>query len=495
MQGAVKSGSVNSPMMTAQEELGKLRPELRYLRIRVQQLERVHILQKSKADKLEELLKERDRLIAELEKQRDFLTEDIEEMKRQRDVYRGMVYKPGKKKKSPSNSSEKKKKTMGAPKGHKGYGKKKPENIDQQIHAQLTQCPGCHTELEGTKATVSHTITDLPHWALMRPIVTQYHIERQWCQKCKKEVHATPKGVIPGSRFGSNLLTMVLVWKYRFRDPLNKIVEKLYAFYGLGLSEGTLVGMMQRAKEWLGDDYEKLIVEIRGASVKHADETGWRINGENAWAWVFLSKQSVYYTIEETRGKGVPEEKLKGATGVLIRDDYGGYTKLPILQQSCWAHLLRKSHEAIEQESVSEEMQGLHKKLKTMYVLLMEDLAQPFDKQARKTWHQEYLTDIHKIINTIYTAKDARKIQTRIRHQEKNLITALLYPDVVLTNNDAERAIRPLVITRKISGGSRSTNGAKTHAVNMSIIETINKRHQPLLSTLQSLLLTAAVKN
>jgi transposase len=481
-------------MMTAQEELGKLRPELRYLRIRVQQLERVHILQKSKADKLEDLLKERDRLIGELEHQRDLLTEDIEEMKRQRDVYRGMVYKPGKKKKSHSDSS-KKKKTIGAPKGHRGYGKKKPEKIDQHIHARLTHCSGCHTELKNTTATTDHIVTDLPYWTVMQPIVTQYQIERQWCQTCKKEVHATPKGVIPGSRFGSNLLTMVLVWKYRFRDPLNKIVEKLNTFYGLYLSEGTIVGMLQRAKEWLGADYDKLIIEIRSASVKHADETGWRINGENGWAWVFLSKQSVYYTIEETRGKGIPEEKLKGATGVLIRDDYGGYAKLPILQQSCWAHLLRKSHEAIEQERVSEEMQELHKKLKTMYVLLMEDVSQPFDQHERETWYQEYLTDIQKIIHTTYTAKDAQKIQTRIRHQEKNLITALLYPNVGLTNNDAERAIRPLVITRKISGGSRSMNGAKTHAVNMSIIETINKRHQPLLPTLHSMLLNATGKN
>lgn len=474
--------------MSAQEELGKLRPELRYLRIRVQQLERVHVLQKNKADKLEELLKERDRLIAELEKQRDFLSEDIEEMKRQRDVYRGMVYKPGKKKSS-SDSSEKKKKTMGAPKGHKGYGKKKPENIDHEVRATLTHCPCCHTELEDAKATVNHTITDLPHWVLMQPIVTQYHIERQWCQKCKKEVHATPKGVIPGSRFGSNLITMVLVWKYRFREPLNKIVEKLNAFYGLSLSEGALVGMLQRAKEWLGDDYEKLIIEIRGAPIKHADETGWRISGENGWAWVFLSKQSVYYTIEETRGKGIPEEKLKGATGVLIRDDYGGYTKLPIIQQSCWAHLLRKSHEGVEGDNPSDEIRQLHKKLKTLYTLLLEDLLKPFCQKDRETWYQEYLVDIRKIIDTTYQSKDAKKIQTRIRHQEKNLITALLYPDVVLTNNDAERAIRPLVITRKISGGSRSTNGAKTHAVNMSIIETINKRQQPLLSTLQSMLL------
>lgn len=384
---------------------------------------------------------------------------------------------------------------MGAPVGHTGYGRKKPETIDQHIHAQLTHCPDCQTELTQTQATVSHTITDVPHWMLMQPVVTEYTIARQWCRTCKKEVHATPRGVIPGSRFGSNLVTMILVWKYRFREPLNKIVERLAVFYGLTLTEACVVSIMQRAREWLGIDYEKLIVEIRGAGVKHADETGWRINGKNGWAWVFLSKQSVYYTIEKTRGKGIPGEKLKGATGVLIRDDYGGYTKLPMLQQSCWAHLLRKSHEAVEQESVSEEMQELHKKLKTMYLLLMEDLSQPFDQDARKAWHQEYLTDIHKIIRASYQAKDAQKIQTRIKNQEKNLITALLYQNVSLTNNAAERAIRPLVVTRKISGGSRSTVGAKTHAVNMSVIETINKRKQPLLSTLNQMILSGAVKN
>lgn len=44
--------------MSVQEELGKLRPELRYLRIRVQQLEKAHLFQKNKADELEDLLRE-----------------------------------------------------------------------------------------------------------------------------------------------------------------------------------------------------------------------------------------------------------------------------------------------------------------------------------------------------------------------------------------------------------------------------------------------------
>lgn len=483
-------------MLSAQEELEKLRPELRYLRIRVQQLERVHMAQKQKADKLKELLQERDKLISELEHQRDLLTEDIEEMKRQRDVYRSMVYKPGRHKTKPDTSpAPHKRKTLGAPKGHTGYGRKNPEVIDQHVHARLTHCPDCHRKLRPTHTTTKHTVTDLPHWTFLQPTVTQYTIERQWCKTCKKEIHATPKGVIPGSRLGSNLVTMALVWKYRFRQPLKKITETLSVFYGLSLSQGGLVGIFHRAKEWLGEDYDKLIVEIRGAPLKHADETGWRVNGENCWVWAFLSKQSVYYTIEVTRGKGIPEEKLKDATGVLVRDDYAGYKNLPIIQQSCWAHLLRKSHEAIEQESVSEEMKKLHRMLKHMYGLLQEDISSQFNQKEREQWYQECLSDIQKIINTTYGAKDAQRIQTRISHQEKNLIAALLYPNIPLTNNDAERAIRPMVVTRKISGGSRTVRGAQTHAVNMSILETINKRNQPLLTTLHAMLLTAAGKN
>lgn len=122
-------------------------------------------------------------------------------------------------------------------------------------------------------------------------------------------------------------------------------------------------------------------------------------------------------------------------------------------------------------------------------MLLAEDIAQPFDQKEREEWYQEYMHDLQKIINANYQCADTRRIQTRIRNQGKNLLTALLYPDVPLTNNLAERAIMPLVLTRKISRGSKTPEGARTHAVNMSIIETIIKRKQPLLETLHSYIL------
>ena len=72
-----------------------------------------------------------------------------------------------------------------------------------------------------------------------------------------------------------------------------------------------------------------------------------------------------------------------------------------------------------------------------------------------------------------YLSKDAQAVQTRIKNQDKNLLTALRHADVPLTNNHAERQIRPLAVMRKISGGSRSSKGAATHAVNLSVVQTL----------------------
>lgn len=72
------------------------------------------------------------------------------------------------------------------------------------------------------------------------------------------------------------------------------------------------------------------------------------------------------------------------------------------------------------------------------------------------------------------------------------MLTAILYPDVPLTNNLAERQIRPAVVVRKISGGSRSHEGAQAFAVNFSLIQTIRMRNQALIPTLKVLLLQGA---
>lgn len=453
-------------------------------------LKRFHKFQKEKSDKLEEELKRYKNRIKELERENIKLEEDLEKIKRERDTYKGMVFKS---KRVCSNPLEHKSgKKRGGQTGHIGVSFQKPKNIDHHVHAYLKNCPHCGNTLSQTESVDTHTVIDIPHWRESHPVTTEYSIERQWCSNCHKEVRAKPQNVIPHSRFGFNLFVCALVWRYRFRDPLNKIAERLKVFYQLKISEGELVLLLKRGKLFLGEKYDDILKEIRGSPAKHGDETGWRVNGENWWCWAALTDKSIYYTIEDTRGAGIAKEIFEGSKGVLVRDDYAAYSSIPCEQQSCWTHLLRKSHDAAHTETASEEVKKLHKTLKDLFDLLNEDCHKPFNLSERKECYLWYKKDLEKIINIQYVATDAKKIQTRIRNQNTNLLTALIYEGVSLTNNAAEQAMRAIVITRKISGGSKSKTGAKAHAVNMSVIETINKQKLPLLDTLQKYLLNGA---
>lgn len=471
----------------------QIRREMRKLRIDNANLNRWHLSQKQRADRLEGELREKIKQVNRLEKEKQRLEHELEKTRQERDTYKNMTFK-GNRKSSPSTGIQTQfsGRHRGGQKGHKGYSRKKPIKIDKQVDVFLTHCLHCNSSIPQTDSVDTHTVTDLPHWQMMLPITTEYSIQRQWCPKCGKEVKAVPQEVIPGSRLGANLITMVMVWRYRFREPLNKIAERLFTHYGIHISQGALVKILGRSKDWLGPNYEKILEEIRGSPVKHADETGWRVNGENWWCWGGITTKSVYYTIEDSRGGGVARDIFKNATGVLVRDDYPGYSKLPLVQQSCWSHPVRISRDLAEREDASDEIKFLHKNLQTLFALLEEDIKQPFVLSQRQELFSWYKEDLRKIIDAKYRHIDAQKLQTRIRNQNTNLLTALLHEGVPLTNNPAEQALRAVVVTRKISGGSRSPDGAKTHAVNLSVIETIVKRKLPLLDTLQEYLLKGA---
>lgn len=456
---------------------------------------------RKRREEAEDTTKEWQKKYEEQQKTIQELQDELEKVRKQRDTYRDMLFKANRKREVQEQQgtffqSDPERKP-GGQSGHKGYGRKAPLRVDKQLHVFANYCPTCNERLNRSHTTVHHTIEDIPALQKQQTVVTQYEIEKQWCRKCKKEVVVTPQGVISGSRLGLNLLMQVLIWRYYCRIPLNIIVTLLETTYAVHVSAGTLVLLLKRASQYFGKSYKQILKEVRAAPVKHADETGWRVNGDNNWCWAFLKEDAVYYTIEETRGKGVPEKILKNChpEDVLVRDDYAGYKKLPFVHQSCWAHLLRESQKEVTQKTCSEEMKQLHQRLKHLYQQLEQTITKPFSKEERQKIHDELLRQLQSIITTVFSAEDAKRIQYRIASQNKNLLTALLYDGVPLTNNLAERTIRPLVVTRKISGGSRSREGATMHAINMSILQTIKMKKQPIIPTLQNHILLALANN
>lgn len=476
--------------MTLLKQFLKLSQEARQLRKDYATYFRAWESQKEKSESLKKENEDLKNENQKLKKENEELKQNLDHQTEVKEKYQGMIFKTNQKEKTKKTT---KKRNRGGQFGHKGMSRKKPKHIDQEKSVYLSHCPDCQNKLNHSHSFYERVVEDIV--LSLNTVVTKYKIERQWCSGCKKEVHAIPKETIENSPFGINILMWILIQKYRLRLPLESISACLEIQYGLKIEQGSIVKILHNLKKKFGPKYEELIDEIRKNKIKHADETGWRIGGQSAWCWMFSSPKSIVYTIEETRGKGVPQ-KILGTSppGVLIRDDYASYKKLDLPQQSCWAHLIRNSREKAEKENSSKEMKRLDKTLKKMYTCLAELVGRDLTPFQRDDFYQIYKKKIEKIIHSKYLSEDTKSIQTRIINQNTNLITALLYPNVPLTNNEAERNIRKMVVTRKISGGSRSDEGAATHAVNMSIIQTLNLKKESLVAELQKLLTPAATR-
>ncbi len=477
--------------MSIEEELQKLRQEAKKLRQDNATVSNAWEHQKNNNKQLDnenrKLKGELDKAHKEIKK----LNEILESIKNHKDALIKIIFKS----KSKSTNKKESERNRGGQLCHKGHGRKKPKQADKDIEVHLSHCPYCKAELNESNSSYDRVVEDIPEVEIKKVIITRYTIQRQWCPHCQKEVHAEPENTLPGFRIGLNAIGLILFFKYNQRLPLAKISESLKYQYGLKIKEAGIQNILNQLKKRFQGEYEKIIEKVKKSKLKHADETGWRINGENGWCWLFKTSKDVCYVIEETRGKEIPL-KVLGANpkGVLVRDDYAAYKKLDMEQQSCWSHLLRNSHDLAEKEIASREIIEFHKELKNIFDEISAIIKEPFLEMERKEYYIKYHAKIFDIIGREYKSQDAKKIQTRITNQGDNLLTAMLHEGVPLTNNSAERQIRQVAVARKISGGSRSIEGARTQAVNMSITQTLALQGKSIFKGFKSILQTSSHK-
>lgn len=427
---------------------GYLTKEIR-LSISVTRLKASMVKLRLQIRELTQKLKEKDKIIARLETK-------LEDKDSQRKELLSYLYKPNKK----DNPD---KLPLGKKPGAIGFHrpKPKPEEITERHTYTLTRCPGCRGLVSQAVDQVikyEEDIVLVPHKS-----VKEFTITRHWCPKC--EAYVKSPQAPPISRIGLTTLGYILYARYRLRLPLNKIKESLSDLHSLKISEGEIVAKLQEAEIMFGKDYEAIKVLIQSAKAVYADETGWRMNGYNWWLWAFVNERGVQYILEDTRGKGIAEKALGDKTDrVIISDGYAAYKNLPGDKQQCWVHLLR---------SAKIHSPPLYCKLAILYHKLLMELEKPPDER-----NKQYFKDG---LDTLVYKRDrdsgSQKVQARITRDRDALLTCLDYEGVKPENNTAEQAIRPQVVMRKIFGGSRSIDGARAHAVNTSVIETMRKQN------------------
>ena len=383
----------------------------------------------------------------------------------------------------PSAPSEQAPRFGGAKPGHLGHGRHAipPEQADRvEPISAPGRCPECGRMLQA-KGAKSRTVIDVQ--PLRRQTVC-YHLDQKYCPHCRKLIRPSPPGVLPRALLSNRLLAHVAVQHYVYGVTLGQLENQLDVGYG------TLMGALHQVARLLEPACEPLVQEYRKALVKHADETGWRTDGHNGYAWLFCTETISIFRFRQTRSGQVALQVLgaKRLRGVLVVDRYHGYSRAPCALQYCYAHLLREvqdlEKEFPEQLEIQQFVRAFAPLLaRAMQLRNLKLTAQQFQLQAGQT-QKEILA----LTQAPAQHPGIQKIQNIFREQTKRLFHWSKSPKIPADNNRAERELRPLVIARKISFGSQSETGALTRETFMTVLHTLRKRQPNLTAAFEQAL-------
>jgi transposase len=413
---------------------------------------------------LEKANSEKNEMIEQLSKDNQLLSQRISSLEHNVNALKEHMFKPSKRKDPDTPSNQ------GAKEGHEAHHRPKPDHVDATIDLALTNCPKCNHALGNVMETRERLIEDIQP---AKPVVTKYKISRYYCPCCGELVNANPPE-IPYSRFGINLLLHIEFMRYGLHLPQDGIAKSLETCFGIHVSVGTIVNELSRFAAYAGPLFEQIKKEIREAAAVNGDETSWRRNGLQLWLWTFTSKWHTLLLVSDSRGKEVPKEVLgEYYAGTLTTDCLPTYDSMKCAKQKCWAHLLRETKRMKSEQG------------KLMLAELKHVLGLAKSKEFSK---EDMLAMLDSIINQGFTDYWCKSLVKRIVKYKHEWFTFMDTPGVDPTNNAAERSLRPSVVMRKITGGSRSDKGVHCHEVGMSVMATWEKQGKDFMAEADGLI-------
>lgn len=374
--------------------------------------------------------------------------------------------------------------------------RKRMQATRTERHA-LEHCPDCHYRLRGESLDYSREVIELPP---PQPVeVVEHQVVKRWCPHCER--WCSPQLDLRGQVFGQGRIgvrvgALVAYLRTTLRLPVRQVQAYLATVHALHLSVGEIVELAHDVRQQLQGQADTLLAQLRQQPVVHQDETGWRENGHNGYIWATVSDgpQAVrYFEYSSSRSHHVALRLLgERFRGILVSDFYAAYNLIPGLHQRCWTHLLRDLHALKHEHAARDDVIQWAQQVRQVYddaqvwrndhpAAPAEQRRHQYDALYQRAWRlgQQYATEGGHPCWAL-----AKRL---LRHQEE-LFLFVLMPDLPADNNLAERSIRPVVIMRKISGGSRSEEGSKTRLTLASLLGTWQARHlNPFVECLAAL--------
>lgn len=367
------------------------------------------------------------------------------------------------------------------------HGRRRMTPTRYEVH-EIETCPECGERLRPGRCYYRREVIDIP--PPQRGEVVEHQVMKGWCWRCRSWRSAEVKwaGIVMGSgRVGVRLMGLVAYMRARLRLPLRTIQEYVETAYQLHLSVGEISDLCRRAVRQLAQGSDRLLAEARASPVVHMDETGWREDGQNGYIWCLVTDRPQpvrYYTYHRSRSGAVATELLGTFAGHLVCDFYGAYNKYNGPHQRCWVHLLRDLRALRENHGAEGEVVAWAGGVKGLYTLATEALTAPLSNAERQQLYERLWRMAEQFglqYATTYDHPCCPLAKRLLRHLDE-LFQFVRHEAVPADNNLAERALRPLVVQRKVSGGSRSPAGSDTRMKLASLFETWQARQlNPLL--------------
>lgn len=361
-------------------------------------------------------------------------------------------------------------KKRGAPLGHKGGSRPIPDKIDKvKIIPPPCSCPECgNKQVAETQGFISKYIEDT---APVVKIVTENRYMEGICLHCHSTVIEPEALAGPPVQIGPHLATLLTMLRHQMGAPYRKL--SLFSTNGLqiSLTASGVLGIINRVSQKMEPIYKGLEYMLREQGVLHADETGWRMDGQNWYLWVFCNKRLVYFHLDKSRGSKVPKSILgENFPGVVHADFYAAYNFLPKTQR-CLFHLMGDIKDELEVSPEDKVLAQLEEGIKE--IIQKGEEAKKIKDACQRDEVKKELKDVLQNITQLDSQNQkTNTLIKRIGKYQDNLLIFVDHAEVEYHNNRAERELRHSVIFRKITFGNRTPQGAYYFTIMNSVIAT-----------------------
>ncbi len=371
------------------------------------------------------------------------------------------------------------------------------EVIEHELPKEDRICSECGSGLHTMGKETREEIKIIPAKAVMVRHIRHVYACRN-CETASEHVPIVkadmPEAVIKGGFASPEAMAHIAVQKFMMGSPLYR-QELEWKQNGILSSRQTMANWLLKASnDWLEPLYEKMSLKLLKHSVLHVDETTVQVLKEpgsvarsKSYMWLYRTggeakSQIILYDYQPDRRYIRPREFLRGFSGYIQKDGYEAYHKLPgnITVVGCLAHLRRKFFDGLkilpkEKKKDSHLLKGVEYCDRLFRYEREFALLTPKERlEKRQCLSKPLFDEFYNWMEGLGALPSSMlgKAVSYARSQKKYIERYLTDGRLEISNNRAERSIKPFVIGRKNWLFSNTPAGARSSAIYYSFIVT-----------------------